>query len=89
TLADGTVQPISRESVVNRDDSERDLARRAADFAKGASDTIGADKWNALPGNVQAALTSTAYNYGSLSKVPAIVRAAQAGDIEGIAQGLE
>ncbi len=85
TLADGSVVKINADSVVNRADSERDLARRAVEFEKTASGQIG-DAWNSLPENAKAGLTSMTYNYGSLPS--SVVTAAQTGDINAIAQAV-
>ncbi|NTG01678.1 hypothetical protein G6L30_16270 [Agrobacterium rhizogenes] len=87
TLADGTKVPITADTVVTREDSERDLARRAADFENTAANQVGQDKWAALPGNVRAALTSTTYNYGSLPHD--VVAATQTGDINAIASAVK
>lgn len=86
TLADGRVVPITADSVVTREDSERDLARRAVEFENTAAKQVGQEKWAALPGNVRAALTSTTYNYGSLPHD--VVAAAQSGDIGAIASAV-
>lgn len=86
TLADGRVVPITADSVVTREDSERDLARRAVEFENTAANQVGQDKWAALPGNVRAALTSTTYNYGSLPHD--VVAAAQTGDVSAIASAV-
>ncbi|TCR92574.1 hypothetical protein [Rhizobium sp. BK376] len=86
TLEDGTVVPITSDTVVTREDSERDIARRTADFERTASNQVGSDKWASLPGNVRAALTSTTYNYGSLPHD--VVAAAQTGDVNAIANAV-
>lgn len=87
TTADGRVVRVEKGMKVNRSDAERDLARRTKEFEKAASSKIGAENWNNLPPNVQAALVSVAYNYGSL---PAnVVDAARSGDIARIAASVE
>lgn len=73
TRADGSVERVTRDTVVTREDAERDLARRTKEFQKGVISQIGADTWKGLSSGAQAALTSVAYNYGSL---PASVAAA-------------
>jgi GH24 family phage-related lysozyme (muramidase) len=87
TLADGTVKSINETSVVTREDAERDLARRAEEFATVAKRQVGSDVWTNLPGNVTNALTSIAYNYGSLPD--RIVPAVKSGDVEEIARAVE
>jgi len=86
TRADGSVVRVQQGDTVTREDAERDLARRAADFERTAAAKVGAG-WNNLPGNVKAALTSITYNYGRL---PAnVAAAAQTGDAESIAKAVE
>ncbi len=67
TKADGTVIKVTKDTVVTREDAERDLARRTQIFANTVKNQISTARWEALPSNVQAALTSYAYNYGSLT----------------------
>ena len=81
TLADGTVKRITKDTVVSKEDAERDLARRVTDFANIAQKEIGANFSNLTP-QAQAAITSVAYNYGTTKKVAGLVKAAQAGDNE-------
>ncbi len=66
TKADGTVAPVTADTVVTREDAERDLARRVPQFQAGIKQKIGNEKWDALSPQAQASLTSIAYNYGSL-----------------------
>jgi GH24 family phage-related lysozyme (muramidase) len=86
TLADGTKVPITAGMKVTRDDSERDLARRAAEFEQHAAGQVGHDLWTTLPGNARAGLTSMTYNYGSLPHE--VVAAAKTGDVNAIAQAV-
>lgn len=86
TRADGTVVPVTENVFVTRADAERDLARRAQEFQAGIRSDIGDQVWYDLPPAAQAALTSIAYNYGSLpSNVEA---AAQTGDEQAIAEAI-
>ena len=87
TLADGTVKPITKDTVVSKEDAERDLARRVTDFANIAQKEIGANFSNLTP-QAQAAITSVAYNYGTTKKVAGLVKAAQAGDNDAIAKAI-
>lgn len=66
TLADGTIQKITDGMRVSVEDANRDLLRRIEDLRKAISDTIGAERFNAMTPQQQAALTSIAYNYGAL-----------------------
>lgn len=86
TKADGSVVKVQQGMRVNRDDAERDLARRSAEFANTASGQVGADNWATLPPNARAALTSVAYNYGSLPK--SVVAAAKTGDVNAVADAV-
>lgn len=87
TLADGTIQKVTKDTVVNQEDAKRDLERRTAEFADTAKGNVGAGAWDSLGGNVKSALTSIAYNYGSL---PDRIRpAVKSGDIEAIAKAIE
>lgn len=73
TLPDGMVKPVTADTVVTKEDAERDLSRRVADTQTGISAKIGADVWGALPATTKASLTSVAYNYGSLPDTVAAV----------------
>ncbi|MFZ7187127.1 integrating conjugative element protein [Avibacterium avium] len=78
TKADGTIVKIQPGMTISREDAERDLARRTKEFANTARRNISAETWDKLPPNAQAALTSIAYNYGSLDKLNSVVKAAKA-----------
>ena len=90
TRPDGSVVRVVPTSRVSRDDAQRDLARRAGEFARTAAGQVGEDRWNALPPAAQAALTSIAYNYGSLPQriIPAI-KNGNLGEIANAVRGLE
>ena len=66
TLADNSVQRVRPGMKITREDAERDLTRRVGDFQSGIVKKIGQDNWMNMPENGKAALTSVAYNYGSL-----------------------
>ena len=87
TRPDGSVQRVTKDTVVTKEDAERDLARRVTDFANIAQQEIGANFSNLTP-QAQAAITSVAYNYGTTKKVSGLVKAAQAGDNNAIAKAL-
>lgn len=65
-LADGTIVKITKGMSVSVTDANRDLVRRIGEFQDGIKGQIGADTFNGMDENQQAALTSIAYNYGSL-----------------------
>jgi GH24 family phage-related lysozyme (muramidase) len=87
TRADGSIEKVTEDTVVTREDAERDLARRTVEFSDTASRNVGAEVWEALPANVKSALTSVAYNYGN---IPSRIRGAvRSGDVEAIAAAVE
>jgi GH24 family phage-related lysozyme (muramidase) len=66
TTADGEVVPVTRDSRVSREDAERDLTRRIREeFGARARQTAG-EAWDTYNPLQKAALTSIAYNYGSI-----------------------
>jgi GH24 family phage-related lysozyme (muramidase) len=77
TRANGMIEKVTKDTVVTLADAERDLARRIVEFQAGIQQAIGVDTWKSLNEAQQAALTSIAYNYGSLPK--SIVAAIQNG----------
>lgn len=90
TKADGTVVKVTKDTVITREDAERDLARRTQEFANTARKQVSSASWDALPANVQAALTSYAYNYGSLTDDvrDAAINASKTGDMTGLANAV-
>jgi len=68
TTPDGKVHKVTAGTTVTQEDADRDLARRAQEFETTATHQVGEDNWNRLNPSAQAALTSVAYNYGSLPK---------------------
>lgn len=77
TRANGMIERVTKDTVVSLDDAERDLSRRIIEFQNGVQKAIGVDTWRSLSEAQQAALTSIAYNYGSLPDT--IVAAIQQG----------
>jgi GH24 family phage-related lysozyme (muramidase) len=77
TRANGVIEKVTKDTVVTLADAERDLSRRIIEFQTGVQKAIGVDTWKSLNEAQQAALTSIAYNYGSLPK--SIVAAIQNG----------
>ncbi len=88
TLSDGSVQKVTKGMRVSQEDAERDLQRRIqTEFVPKAAAKVGEEVWSTLPENTRAALTSVAYNYGT---VPSrIVPAVQSGNPETIARAIE
>ena len=88
TLADGTVKRVEEGVPVTREQAERDLERRITEeFMPEAAKQVGEDLFYELPDDAQAALTSVAYNYGSLPI--SVVEAVKKGGISGIADAVE
>lgn len=83
TDASGRVHKVTKSSVVSKADAERDLVRRSGIFASAARKKVGGQAWDRLPMDTQAALTSVAYNYGSLSD--SLTKTVQTGDLKKIA----
>lgn len=80
TLADGTVKDVVAGMKVSVEDANRDLIRRIGEFQTGIRDKIGGSTFDAMNDSQQAALTSIAYNYGSLPEK--IVNAIRSGSTE-------
>ena len=79
TKADGTVQRVTKNTRVTREDADRDLTRRIAIFEGQAIEDIGAEEYAGLPEQAKAALLSITYNYGNVPK--RIREAARSGDM--------
>ncbi|MEQ1950562.1 glycoside hydrolase family protein [Mesorhizobium yinganensis] len=82
TDAAGRISKVTAESVTSLEGANRDLARRIAEFQGAIQNTIGSDVWRSFSEEQQAALTSVAYNYGSLPD--RIVAAIESGNPEKI-----
>jgi GH24 family phage-related lysozyme (muramidase) len=77
TRANGVIEKVTKDTVVTLDEAQRDLSRRIMEFQDGIQKAIGIETWKSLSDGQQAALTSIAYNYGSLPD--SIVKAIQDG----------
>lgn len=77
TRLNGDIEKVTKDTVVTLAEAERDLSRRIIEFQNGIQNAIGVDTWNSLNEAQQAALTSIAYNYGSLPDT--IVKAIEEG----------
>jgi len=86
TTADGQVIPVKPGMTVTRADAERDLQRRIGEFQSGIVQDVGPGPWASLPPAAKAALTSVAYNYGSLPG--RVVNAIKSGDIAQISEAV-
>lgn len=86
TRADGTVVKTRPGMSISRADAERDLQRRIVAEQGQIQNAVGGDTWRGLDPQTQAALTSVAYNYGSLPN--AVVSAVRSGDKAQIASSI-
>jgi GH24 family phage-related lysozyme (muramidase) len=87
TDANGRSTKVTKGVKVSREDAERDLnyrlsAREGAQVRR----QIGDQQFNSLAPNVQAALYSVGYNYGSLPS--AVVNAVRGGDMSAVASAV-
>lgn len=87
TYADGSVVKVRPGMKISRADAERDLDRRAREFAETAIKQVGRREWGALPPAAQAALTSVTYNYGKLPN--SVANAVKTGNVEMVAAAVE
>ena len=85
TNPDGTVVPVTKDTVVTQADAERDLQRRTAQTTQQIQGQIG-PAWNGMTPQAQASLVSVAYNYGELPQ--RVVTAAQTGDPAKLSQAV-
>lgn len=86
TLADGSIQKVVQGMRVSVEDANRDLVRRIGEFQNVIRGQIGEGRFNAFTPQQQAALTSVAYNYGSLPE--RILGAVRTGTNEEIAAAI-
>lgn len=86
TLSDGSIKRVTEGMAVSVEDANRDLARRVTEFTGKVVQSIGAEKFNSLNAQQQGALTSIAYNYGSLPE--RIVSAIKTGTTEDVANAI-
>lgn len=77
TRANGQIEKVTQDTVTTLEDAQRDLSRRLMEFQSGIQKAVGIETWKSFNEAQQAALTSIAYNYGSLPK--RIVSAIQSG----------
>lgn len=90
TDKDGRVHRVTSSTRVSRDDAERDLERRTREFMSNARREVGDREWDRLHPRAQAALTSTAYNYGSIGRSGAnVADLARSGNLDALAKDYE
>jgi GH24 family phage-related lysozyme (muramidase) len=90
TRADGSVVKVTPGMEITKEDAERDLRRRIPEFQnQGIIQHIGQNAWDKLNAQTKAALTSLAYNYGSISRLESLKKAIAANDKNMIAQAIE
>lgn len=65
----GRVRDVTEQTIVTVEQANRDLMRRIAEFQQGIIDLIGPERWAQFDPARQAALTSIAYNYGTIGRV--------------------
>lgn len=82
TLSDGSIKEVTAGMTTTLAQANADLARRVQEFQSGIEGKIGADTFRGMSEQQQAALTSIAYNYGSLPD--RIVEAIKTGNTETI-----
>lgn len=82
TLADGSIQKVVQGMKISVADANRDLTRRIGEFQSTIQGQIGSTTFGAMNESQQAALTSIAYNYGSLPE--RIVSAIRTGSTENV-----
>lgn len=86
TLSDGTIKRVTEGMRVSMADANRDLLRRIEEFQDVIRGQVGSDRFDRLSDQQQAALTSVAYNYGSLPK--SVVAAVKEGSAAGVAEAI-
>lgn len=84
--ATGAVSRVTPGMAINREMAEADLYRRIPEYQQTIQGQVGADAWTALNPQTQGALTSVAYNYGSLPR--SVVGPVQSGNYGQIADAV-
>lgn len=87
TLADGSIQKVTKGVSVSLADAQRDLARRiTTEFMPKVISQVGKERFESFNPQQQAVLTSIAYNYGELPK--RIIEAVRTGSAEEISTAI-
>lgn len=87
TAADGSVIPVREGMQVSREDAERDLQRRVSTEFEPRAMAAAGPAWDGLAPQQRAALTSIAYNYGSVPE-PVANALQGGGDVAGAIMSL-
>ena len=74
----GNIKRVTRNTKITKEQALIDLFNRVGGFEADLAEDIGPNAWNSLNAKQRAALTSVAYNYGSIPKV--LATAVQSGD---------
>lgn len=88
TNPDGTVIRVTPSTTTTPTLAQSNLSGRTLQSQQSVINSIGQTAWDNLTPEAQAAATSVAYNYGSLSGLPTLVRALQSGDPAAISQAI-
>lgn len=90
TLADGSIQKVVKGMRVSVADANRDLLRRVGqEFLPKARNQVGAERFDTFGPQQQAALTSIAYNYGTLpDRIIGAVRTGTDAEVAAAIRGL-
>lgn len=88
TRADGKIEKVTPNTVITREDAERDLERRATASQNDARRAIGDEAWDKLDARAKASLTSISYNYGPDGFPKSVAEAARTGDKDKISQAI-
>ncbi|WOH79015.1 hypothetical protein RX327_24245 [Bradyrhizobium sp. BEA-2-5] len=90
TKEDGTVLEVKPGMTVTETDAARDLQRRIVGTQGRIAGSVGQDKWDALSAPAKAAVTSVAYNYGTLpNSVADAIRTGGPAEIATAIRGLQ
>lgn len=90
TAPDGRVSRVQQNSTTTETDALRDLVRRIGEFQDAIKLRIGETRFNAFSPEQQAALTSIAYNYGSLpERITKAVKEGSSAEIAAAVRGLK
>lgn len=89
TLSDGSIQRVTEGMTVTLEQANRDLERRIFEFQSVVIGQVGQGRWGEFNQGQQSALTSIAYNYGSLpDRILEAVRSGSSQDIANAIGGL-
>ncbi|MCK1685631.1 hypothetical protein [Bradyrhizobium sp. 145] len=90
TREDGSVAEVKPGMTVTQADATRDLQRRIVSTQGKIAGTVGQDKWDGLSAPAKAAVSSVAYNYGTLPQsVTDAIRTGGPAEIANAIRGLQ